>query len=195
MPATTQPDTGRPLVIWISVDAVELLQLRLASSVPARACSWSCASCRCDTGVMTGYWGPGRPGRPGNPDIHRRQRRQRPAVAARPPSPTATSGRGTPSTGTAYPPPSSTGTPPSRSARSTTSPELPGPSCRSPGPAAVRRRIRPAPDVPARLRSFADADGLTNPATILPALRQPVLHDPEPLHWLEHIRPDLGRAL
>jgi len=67
-------------------------------------------------------------------------------------------------------------------------------------PLAPPRQLReagfdPLPGLPARLRSFVDAYGLTDRTTILPALRQPVLHDPEPLRWLEHICPDLARAL
>jgi len=67
-------------------------------------------------------------------------------------------------------------------------------------PLAPPRRLReagfdPLPDLPARLRSFVEAYGLTDRTTILPALRRPVLHDPEPLRWLEQICPDLARAL
>jgi len=67
-------------------------------------------------------------------------------------------------------------------------------------PLAPPRQLReagfdPLPDLPARLRSFVDAYGLTDPTTILPALRHPVLDDPEPLRWLEHTCPDLARAL
>jgi hypothetical protein len=67
-------------------------------------------------------------------------------------------------------------------------------------PLAPPRQLReagfdPLPDLPARLRSFVDAYGLTDRTTIVPALRRSVLHEPEPLRWLEQICPDLARAL
>jgi len=67
-------------------------------------------------------------------------------------------------------------------------------------PLAPPRQLRqagfdPLPDLPARLRSFLDAYGLTDPNVILPALRGCVLHDPQPLRWLQDIWPDLARGL
>jgi Phosphotransferase enzyme family len=67
-------------------------------------------------------------------------------------------------------------------------------------PLAPPRQLReagfdPLPDLSARLRSFLDAYGLTAPNVILPALRGCVLHDPEPLRWLQGIWPDLARGL
>jgi hypothetical protein len=53
----------------------------------------------------------------------------------------------------------------------------------------------PLPDLPARLRMFLDAYGLTNRRAILPALRRCKLGEPEPLRWLRSISPDLARAL
>jgi len=53
----------------------------------------------------------------------------------------------------------------------------------------------PLPDLPARLRSFLDAYGLTDRTAIQPALRRCVLDDPEPLRWLQDISPDLARGL
>lgn len=53
----------------------------------------------------------------------------------------------------------------------------------------------PLPDLPARLRSFLDAYGLTDPTVILPALRRCVPHDPEPLRWLQGSWSDLVRGL
>jgi len=53
----------------------------------------------------------------------------------------------------------------------------------------------PLPDLPARLRSFLDAYGLTDRTEIQPALRRCVLDDPEPLRWLQDISPDLARGL
>lgn len=67
-------------------------------------------------------------------------------------------------------------------------------------PLAPPRQLReagfdPVPDLPARLRSFLDAYGLTDRKVILPALRRCVLHDPGPLRWLQGIWPDLTRGL
>ena len=53
----------------------------------------------------------------------------------------------------------------------------------------------PLPDLPARLRTFLDAYGLTDRKAILPALRRSTLDEPEPLRWLRDILPDLARAL
>ena len=67
-------------------------------------------------------------------------------------------------------------------------------------PLAPPRQLReagfdPLPDLPARLRSFLDAYGLTDRRMILPALRRCVLHDPEPLRWLHDTSPGLAREL
>ncbi len=53
----------------------------------------------------------------------------------------------------------------------------------------------PLPDLPARLRMFLDAYGLTDRTAILPALRRCTLDEPEPLRWLQDVMPDLARAL
>ena len=53
----------------------------------------------------------------------------------------------------------------------------------------------PLPDLPARLRAFLDAYGLPDRKTILPALEQSVSDEPERLRWLQHVSPDLARAL
>jgi hypothetical protein len=53
----------------------------------------------------------------------------------------------------------------------------------------------PLPDLPARLRTFLDAYGLTDRKAILPALRCCVLDKPEVLRWLRQISPGLARAL
>jgi len=53
----------------------------------------------------------------------------------------------------------------------------------------------PLPDLPARLRTFLDAYGLTDRKAILPALRRCTLDEPEALRWLQAILPDLGHAL
>ncbi len=53
----------------------------------------------------------------------------------------------------------------------------------------------PLPDLPARLRMFVDAYGLTDRKVILPALRRCMRHEPEPLRWLQGMSPDLARAL
>jgi hypothetical protein len=53
----------------------------------------------------------------------------------------------------------------------------------------------PLPDLPARLRMFVDAYGLTDRNAILPALRRCMRDEPEPLRWLQGISPDLARAL
>jgi hypothetical protein len=42
---------------------------------------------------------------------------------------------------------------------------------------------------------FLDAYGLTGRTAILPALRRCTLDEPEPLHWLQDVLPDLARAL
>ena len=51
------------------------------------------------------------------------------------------------------------------------------------------------PDLPARLRMFADAYGLTDRKAILPELRHCRQDEPEPLHWLQRITADLASAL
>jgi hypothetical protein len=53
----------------------------------------------------------------------------------------------------------------------------------------------PLPDLPARLRTFLDAYGLADRTTILPALQQAMSDEPGPLRWLQHVLPDLARAL
>ena len=53
----------------------------------------------------------------------------------------------------------------------------------------------PLPDLPARLRMFVDAYGLTDRKAILPALRLCRENEPEPLRWLQGVSPDLARAL
>jgi Phosphotransferase enzyme family len=53
----------------------------------------------------------------------------------------------------------------------------------------------PLPDLPARLRTFLDAYGLPDRKAILPALQQTMLNEPELLRWLQHVSPDLARAL
>jgi Phosphotransferase enzyme family len=53
----------------------------------------------------------------------------------------------------------------------------------------------PLPDLPARLRMFVDAYGLTNRKAILPTLRRCKRDEPGPLHWLQGISPNLARAL
>jgi Phosphotransferase enzyme family len=53
----------------------------------------------------------------------------------------------------------------------------------------------PLPDLAARLRMFLDAYGLTDCTAILPALQRCVADEPEPLHWLQGIAPDLARTL
>jgi len=53
----------------------------------------------------------------------------------------------------------------------------------------------PLPDLPARLRTFLDAYGLPGRKAILPALKQTVSGEPERLRWLQHVSPDLARAL
>jgi hypothetical protein len=55
--------------------------------------------------------------------------------------------------------------------------------------------FEPLPDLAARLRMFLVAYGLTDRTAILPALEYCVLDEPEPLHWLQGISPDLARAL
>jgi hypothetical protein len=65
----------------------------------------------------------------------------------------------------------------------------------APPPQLREAGFDPLPDLPARLRSIVDAYGLTDRTTILLALRRPMLHDPEPLRWLEHVCPDLACAL
>jgi hypothetical protein len=51
------------------------------------------------------------------------------------------------------------------------------------------------PDLPARLRMFVDAYGLTDRKAILPTLRRCKRDEPGPLRWLQGISPDLARAL
>jgi hypothetical protein len=53
----------------------------------------------------------------------------------------------------------------------------------------------PLPDLPARLRVFLEAYGLADRTAILPALEYCTQDEPEPLRWLQRIRPDLARAL
>jgi Phosphotransferase enzyme family len=53
----------------------------------------------------------------------------------------------------------------------------------------------PLPDLPARLRLFVDNYGLTDRTAILPALQCCKRDEPEPLHWLQDISPDLTPAL
>jgi hypothetical protein len=53
----------------------------------------------------------------------------------------------------------------------------------------------PLPDLPARVRMFVDAYGLTDRKAILPALRRCKWDEPEPLRWLQGISPDLAHAL
>ncbi len=53
----------------------------------------------------------------------------------------------------------------------------------------------PIPDLPARLRAFLDAYGLVDRKSILSALEQSVSDEPERLRWLQHVLPDLARAL
>jgi aminoglycoside phosphotransferase (APT) family kinase protein len=53
----------------------------------------------------------------------------------------------------------------------------------------------PLPDLPARLRMFVDAYGLTDRKAILPELRRRRQDEPEPLHWLQRISADLASAL
>ena len=53
----------------------------------------------------------------------------------------------------------------------------------------------PLPDLPVRLRAFLDAYGLPDRKSILPALQQSVSDEPERLRWLQHVSPDLARAL
>ena len=53
----------------------------------------------------------------------------------------------------------------------------------------------PLPDLPARLRTFLDAYGLPARKAILPALEQTMLNEPGLLRWLQHVSPDLTRAL
>ena len=50
------------------------------------------------------------------------------------------------------------------------------------------------PDLPARLRLFVDAYGLTDRTAILPALRRFKRDEPEALHWLQGAFPDPARA-
>jgi hypothetical protein len=53
----------------------------------------------------------------------------------------------------------------------------------------------PVPDLPARLRTFVDAYGLTDRQAILPELRRCRQDEPEPLRWLQRITADLVSAL
>jgi hypothetical protein len=53
----------------------------------------------------------------------------------------------------------------------------------------------PPPDLPARLRMFVDAYGLTDRQAILPALQRCELDLAQELGWLQDISPDLARAL
>jgi phosphotransferase family enzyme len=53
----------------------------------------------------------------------------------------------------------------------------------------------PLPDLPARLRMFVDAYGLTDRQAILPELGRCRQDEPEPQHWLQLIAADLASAL
>ena len=53
----------------------------------------------------------------------------------------------------------------------------------------------PLPDLPARLRLFLDAYGLTDRKAIMAALRHCALDEPEPLRWFQGTSADLARAL
>jgi hypothetical protein len=53
----------------------------------------------------------------------------------------------------------------------------------------------PLPDLPARLRTFLDAYRLPGRKAVLPALQQSMLNEPGLLRWLQHVSPDLARAL
>jgi aminoglycoside phosphotransferase (APT) family kinase protein len=53
----------------------------------------------------------------------------------------------------------------------------------------------PVPDLPARLRTFVDAYGLTDRQAILPELGRCRQDEPEPLRWLQRITADLASAL
>jgi hypothetical protein len=53
----------------------------------------------------------------------------------------------------------------------------------------------PLPDLPARLRMFVDAYGLTDRKAILPALQCCTQDEPELLRWLRRVWPDLARVL
>jgi hypothetical protein len=56
-------------------------------------------------------------------------------------------------------------------------------------------RLGTTSDLPARLRTFLDAYGLPDRKAILPALQQTMSHEPGLLRWLQHVLPDLTRAL
>lgn len=67
-------------------------------------------------------------------------------------------------------------------------------------PLAPRRQLSeagfdPLPDLPARLRTFVDAYGLTDRQSILPALASCTEDEPDLLRWLRQVWPDLARAL
>jgi len=51
------------------------------------------------------------------------------------------------------------------------------------------------PDLPARLRTFLDAYGLADAKSALPALEEFAQDQPDLLHWLHDILPDIVRAL
>ena len=53
----------------------------------------------------------------------------------------------------------------------------------------------PLPDLPARLRMFVDAYGLTDRKAILPELRRCRQNEPEPMRWLQYTSADLASAL
>jgi hypothetical protein len=53
----------------------------------------------------------------------------------------------------------------------------------------------PLPDLPARLRAFLDAYGLSNRKSIIPALELSVSDEPERQRWLRNVAPDLALAL
>ena len=53
----------------------------------------------------------------------------------------------------------------------------------------------PLPDLPARLRMFVDAYGLTDRTAILPELQRSRQDEPEPLRWLQRITAALASAL
>jgi aminoglycoside phosphotransferase (APT) family kinase protein len=53
----------------------------------------------------------------------------------------------------------------------------------------------PLPDLPARLRIFVDAYGLTDRQAILPQLQRCRQDEPEPMRWLQRISAELASAL
>jgi hypothetical protein len=55
--------------------------------------------------------------------------------------------------------------------------------------------FHPLPDLPARLRMFVDAYGLTDRQAILPELRRCIQDEPGPLRWFQRIMANLASAL